>query len=155
MLPVRLCRQHRTTANPQRVCRNGQTGRPIQKCRKTYDQPFKSAVEDLRRYSDKCLNVRVSRGPNYQSREAATSTTYTPKLETVGTGKAMVSVQEKYQGERANSGAPPDGLFVLVAEARAAKGTQTQLTIYHVSRGLLADPLKRWAEGDKSSCPSF
>lgn len=121
---------------------------------KIVNRPFKTVVNDLREYADKCLDVRTTRAPNYAMKEAGGSTRYNPKFQMIGQNKAALSLQELYNDPKshANSGAPPGGIFVMVAEMQP-RGNQTQLDIYHLSRGRVADFLKDWAEGDKSRCP--
>ena len=63
-------------------------------------------------------------------------------------------MQEEYN-DRAMSGAPPGGLFTLVAEISSAGKGKTQLDIYHAGKGKIADKLKDWAEGDKQYCPNL
>ncbi len=120
----------------------------------TVNRPFKTVVADVTEYSNKCLNVRVTRRPSYQYKEAGGSTTYLPKIETTRNGVTALSVQEKYN-DRDQSGAPPGGFFTLVAEMQAVGNNKTQVDIYHNSRGKIADPLKQWIAGDKRLCPSF
>ncbi len=121
----------------------------------TVNRPYKAVVADVKEFSGKCLDVRVTRPPNYRYKEVGGSTTYHPKVETPRKGTTTLSVQEEYGNPRANSGAPPGGIFVLVAEIRADGGNRTQVDIYHLSRGEIAGQLKRWAEGGKGQCPSF
>jgi len=118
------------------------------------NRPAKAVVADVTEYAKKCLNVRVTRGPSYQYKEAGGSTTYHTKIEATPNGATALSVQEKYN-DRDQSGAPPGGIFTLVAEIRAAGSNKTQVNIYHASRGKIADPLKQWIEGDKRLCPSL
>src|SRR6266511_3848372 len=40
----------------------------------TVNRPFKTVVADVTEYSNKCLNVRVTRRPSYQYKEAGGST---------------------------------------------------------------------------------
>lgn len=120
----------------------------------TVSRPFKSVVADVTEYAKKCLNVRETHAPSYQYKEAGGSTTYRPKIESIKGGGVSLSLQEKYN-DRVDSGAPPGGIFILVAEMRAIGGSKTQLDIYHASRGKAADSLKQWAEGDSRICPSF
>ena len=120
----------------------------------TINRPFNAVLTDLRSFSDKCLNVRVTRSGSYQYKEVGGSTTYHPKISSTGS-KASLSVQEEYGSKRANSGAPPGGLFVVVTELRPAGEGKTQVGIYHLYKGELVDPMKGWLTGEKRLCPSF
>src|SRR4051812_41962723 len=73
------------------------------------NRPVKAVIADVKEFSKKCLNVRVTDPPNYALRESGGSTTYRAKVETVGTNTTTLSVQEEYN-DRAMRGAPQDGL---------------------------------------------
>jgi hypothetical protein len=122
----------------------------------TVSRPFNTVVADLKDYADRCLSVRTSRAPNYATKESGGSTTYHPKVEVTANNAAVLSVQEEYGDKRANTGAPPGGIFVLAAEIRAAGASRTDVEIYYVSaRGPMAEFLKKWAAGDKARCPAL
>lgn len=124
-------------------------------------RPFKTVVADLTEYANKCLKIKTSRAPNAATRETGTNTTYNPKLELVGGNAAALSLQEEYGvtgsasgTKHANSGLPPGGLYVLVAEMRSAASNRTDLSIYYTTgRAAFSDMLKKWAAGDKGRCP--
>ena len=120
----------------------------------TINRPFNTVLSDLRSFSDKCLNVRVSRGANSRTHEVGGSTTYHPKFTSNGK-KTSLSVQEEYGSKRANSGAPPGGLFVVVTELRPIGDSKTQIDIYHLLKSELVDPMKEWITGEKHQCPSY
>lgn len=120
----------------------------------TINRPAKAVAADIKTFSQKCLNVRVVNPPNYALREAGGSTTFRPKIEKNGSDATALSLQEEYN-DRPMSGAPHDGLYTLVAEISPAGKNQTRLDIYHARRGKIADPLKQWADGDRSPCPSL
>ncbi len=120
----------------------------------TVNRPFNTVVSDLRSFSDKCLNVRVSRGANYRTQEVGGSTTYHPKFTSSGK-KVSLSVQEEYGSKQANSGAPPGGLFVMVTELRPIGDGKTQVDIYHLLKSELVDPMKDWIAGEKRQCPAY
>lgn len=120
----------------------------------TVNRAAKLVIADASEYANKCLKVRVAYGPSYKYKQAGGSTTYAPRIETTRSGATALSVQEQYN-DRAQSGAPPGGIYTLVAEFRAAGNNKTQVDIYHASRGKIADPLKQWIQGDKRSCPSL
>ncbi len=121
----------------------------------TVNRPYAAVVADLADCSGKCLNVRVMRPPDFRRKELGGWTTYHPNIETTRRGVTTFSVQEEYGHPRATSGDPPGGLFVLVAEIRAAEADATRVDIYHVSRSHLADPLKRWIQGADHRCPTL
>ena len=120
----------------------------------TINRPAKAVVADVKEFSRKCLTIRVVDSPNYSLKEAGGSTTYRPKIETIHKSTTSLAVQEEYN-DRAMSGAPPGGLFTLVAEISSAGKGKTQLDIYHAGKGKIADKLKDWAEGDKQYCPNL
>jgi hypothetical protein len=118
------------------------------------NRPVKTVVADVSEYASKCLKVRVTHGPSYKYKEAGGSTIYLPKIESTRNGATALSVQERYN-DRVQSGAPPGGIFTLVAEIRAAGSNKTQVDIYHASRDKIADPLKQWIQGGNRQCPSL
>lgn len=120
----------------------------------TVNRPVKAVVADVKEFSQKCLNVRVTNSANYQLKEAGGSTTYHPKIETARKDVTTLSVQEEYN-DRALSGAPKGGLFTLVAEMSPAGKKKTQLDIYYPALSKITDQLKQWADGDKRSCPTL
>ena len=118
-------------------------------------RPVKAVVADVTDYAKRCLNVRATSGPSYQYKSAGGSTTYRPKIEAIQNGAVALSVQEEYN-DKPQSGAPPGGIFVVVAEIRGAGNNKTQVDIYYLSaRGKIVDPLKQWINGDKRLCPSL
>ena len=119
------------------------------------NRPVRTVVADMTEYANKCISVRTSHGPSYTAKQAATSTTYLPKIATSTNGVTTFSVQEQYN-EQPQSGAPQGGMFTFVAEIRSAGNNKTQLDVYYLtSRGNIAKWLKRWSEGDKQTCPSL
>lgn len=122
--------------------------------RMTINRPFNAVAADLRTFSDKCLNVRVTRSGSYQLKEVGGATTYHPKIVS-GEKKVSLSLQEEYSSKHANSGAPPGGVFVMVTELRPLGDGKTQAGIYHLYKGEIVDPLKDWLAGEKRQCPSF
>ena len=121
----------------------------------TVSRPFKTVLNDVKGYADKCLNVRVSRSGSYEHSEVGGTTTYHPKMVKTGNQSASLSVQEEYGNKRANSGAPPGGLFVVVTELRAAGDNKTEVDIYHLYKGELVSPMKEWITSEKRPCPKF
>lgn len=120
----------------------------------TVNRPAKAVVADVKEFSQKCLNVRVTNPANYAMRETGGSTTFHPKVETVRANTTALSVQEEYN-DGAMSGAPKGGIYTLVAEISPAGKKTTQLDLYYVAMSKIAGQLKQWAEGDKRSCPSL
>ncbi|HEU0265017.1 MAG TPA: hypothetical protein VFR01_04755 [Geobacterales bacterium] len=120
---------------------------------KIVKRPYNAVARDLREYADKCLDVQTVQKPNYQYQMAGGTTKYNPKVQSSGT-VTYLSLQEQYgkPDNPSNKGTPPGGLIVLVAEVRPAGGG-TQVDIYRTARGVVADFLFKWAEGDKESCP--
>lgn len=119
------------------------------------NRPVKAVVADVTDYAKRCLNVRATSGPSYQYKSAGGSTTYHPKIESIRNGAVALSVQEEYN-DRPQSGAPPGGIFVVVAEIHGAGNNKTRVDIYYLSsRGKIVDPLKQWINGDKRQCPSL
>ena len=115
-------------------------------------RPLKAVVADVREYASKCLEVEVSRR---LKREAASSTSYRPKMTPEANGVVWLSVQELYNG-KPSTGAPPGGLYSFAAELRAEGKNATRVDAYYLTgRGRMASWLKPWLEGKKDRCPAF
>lgn len=112
-----------------------------------------AVVADLSQFMDKCLNVKVTTTIRQGYSTDRGTTTYHPRMVEAKGGVTSLIVQETYR-DRPEKGFPPGGMYSLVADMRA-HGGGTQLDIYHAGRTAIADSLKDWAEGDKSSCPKF
>jgi hypothetical protein len=119
--------------------------------RYTVNRPVDSVAADISKYAERCLNTSVV---NRQIRnEARSATTYRPKMGTTRGGVKTLSVQKSFNGRNV-AGAPPGGMFSLVAEFRPA-GRKTKIDVYHAGEGSIAEWLKKWAEGDTTRCPSL
>lgn len=129
-------------------------GQPRSTGHVTVGRSYKAVVADAKEFSARCFKARATRPRKASSGEDGGATTYRAKVETVRREEAALSIQEEYADPRANSGAPPGGIFVLVAEIEAAGKKKTDVDIHHLSRGKIAEALARWLEGDKRQCPS-
>ena len=122
----------------------------------TVNRPLKTVVADVQAYADKCLNVRVTTGPNYALKEVGGTMLYHPKIDTNKEGVVTLSLQSESTRKSAMHGAPPDGIFMLVAEFRAAGTNATRIDLnYYITANSAVEHLKQWANGDQSRCPKF
>ncbi len=120
------------------------------------NRPINTVIADVKGYADKCLNVSVTTGPNYAYKEVGGTTHYHPKMDTNKEGLVTLTFQAEPGRKSARHGAPPDGLFQLVAQIRAAEANSTRISLnYLISAKSAAEHFKRWAKGDKSRCPKF
>ena len=119
----------------------------------TINRPKQAVVADLQQYVDKCLYIKVTTTIRQGYATDRSTATLHPKIVESKGGVTSLSVQETYR-DKPEKGHPPGGLYTLVAELRA-RGSQTQLDLYHAGRDAIADPLKKWAQGDTGSCPKF
>jgi len=122
----------------------------------TVSRPIKAVVADVKGYADKCLDVSVTTGPNYALREVGGTMLYHPKIDTSKEGVVTLSLQSESTRKSAMHGAPPDGVFMLVAEIRAADANTTRINFnYLITANSAVEHLKQWANGDKNRCPKF
>lgn len=122
----------------------------------TMNRPLKTVVSDVQEYSAKCLNVSITTGPNFAFREVGGTMHYRAKVETNKEGVTTLAYQAEQGRETARYGAPPGGVYQLVAEIRENRGNATRIDLYYVTGvGSIAEHLKRWANGDKGNCPKL
>lgn len=119
----------------------------------TINRSKSQVVADLRQFSDKCLNTKVTTTIRQGYMTDRSTTTYHPKIVEAKNGVTSLSVQETYR-DKPEQGHPPGGLYTLVADV-SASGGRTKLDIYHAGRTPIANSVKDWAEGNKASCPKF
>lgn len=122
----------------------------------TVSRPIKAVVADVKAYADKCLDVSVTTGPNYALREVGGTMLYHPKIDTNKEGVVTLSLQSESTRKSSMHGAPPDGIYMLVAEIRAADASSTQINFnYMITANSAVKHLKQWANGDKNRCPKL
>lgn len=122
----------------------------------TVNRSIKAVVADVKGYADKCLDVSVTTGPNYALREVGGTMLYHPKTDTNKEGVVTLSLQSESTRKSAMHGAPPDGIFMLVAEIRAVDANTTRIDFnYVITANSAVEHLKLWANGDKNRCPKF
>lgn len=120
------------------------------------NRPIKSVVADLREYADKCLNKSVTTGPNYMIKEVGGTMHYHAKLDTPKPDYAIFSFQAEQGRVSARHGAPPGGIFHLVAQMHMADANSTRITLNHyIAVNSVAEQFKRWVNGDKGQCPKL
>ena len=124
------------------------------------NRPVGVVVADMKEFAKNCMDIKVNkkRAARYATDKYGTGTRgdaipYNAKVGSLKNGATGLAIQEVY--DQPQKGTPPDGMFTLVAEIRAAGKTKTDVNIYHLKRPFLADPLKKWVEGDKQSCPAL
>jgi hypothetical protein len=124
------------------------------------NRPVGTVVADMREFAKNCMDIKVNkrRASRYATDKYGTGTRgdaipYNAKVRPLKNGATGLSIQEVY--DQPDKGTPADGMFTLVAEIRGSSKTKTDVNIYHLKRPFLADPLKKWVEGDKQSCPAL
>ena len=124
------------------------------------DRPAGVVVADMKEFAKKCMDIKVNkkRMARYATDKYGTGTRgdaipYNAKVQPLKNGATGLSIQEVY--EQPQKGTPSDGMFTLVAEVRGVTKTKTEVNIYHLKKPFLADPLKKWVEGDKRDCPAL
>src|SRR5712692_341004 len=124
------------------------------------DRPVGAVVADVREYAKQCLDINVNQKraaryalDKYGSGTGGTAVPYNAKIGRLKSGATALSVQELH--DKPSAGVPADGKFTLVAEIQSVGRTKTEINIYHLAKPFLADPLKKWIEGDKRDCPGL
>jgi hypothetical protein len=124
------------------------------------NRPVGTVVADMREFAKSCMDIKVNkkRATRYATDKYGSGTRgdaipYHAKVGPLKNGATGLSIQEVY--DRPEKSAPADGMFTLVAEIRGSSKTKTDVNIYHLKRPFLADPLKKWVEGDKQNCPAL
>jgi len=69
----------------------------------------------------------------------------------VSGNKAELHFQVKSIGNMAPE--PPDGNYIVVADARAAGKDRTRVEIYRGGGAVVAEAIRAWANGDERGCP--
>jgi hypothetical protein len=128
--------------------------------RVSVERPLGAVVADMRQYAKQCLDIKVNRKraaryalDKYGNKPSSEPVTYNTRVGLIKNGATALSVQEWNGVEQ--KGAPPGGPYTLVAELRAAGKARTELSVYHLAKPFLADPLKRWAANDTRDCPAL
>jgi hypothetical protein len=124
------------------------------------NRPVGVVVADTREFAKNCMDIKVNKKraaryamDKYGSGTRGDAIPYNAKVGPLQNGATGLSIQEVY--DQPQKGTPPGGMFTLVAEIRGVNKTKTEVNIYHLKRPFLADPLKKWVEGDKRDCPAL
>ena len=129
--------------------------------RMSVERPSGAVVGSLKEYAKQCLDIKVNKKragryalDKYGNKPSSEPVTYNTHIRPIKNGATALSVQESGAAPD-ESDLPPGGRYTLVAEVRAAGKNKTDVTIYHLSKPFLANPLKGWIEGDKRDCPAL
>lgn len=128
-------------------------------------RPYSQVSETLRKKANECLAVTIeTSGSVYQSsigmwvNERSTSV-YTPKV-TVTQDLTELSLQlgDGKGNKNLFAKMPPDGLYMLVADAVSAGRNATRVTVYRGKWGLgktVDAAIRGWATGEDMGCPEL
>ena len=126
----------------------------------TVKRPQAAVVADMREFAKKCMDITVNKRrmaryvtDKYSPAPSSESIPYNAKVARLKTGAMALSIQEMV--DNLPKGTPADGMYTVVAEARSVSQTSTEVNIYHLKKPFIADPLKKWVEGDKRECPAL
>lgn len=126
----------------------------------TVQRPQAAVVADMREFAKKCMDITVNKRragryatDKYSAPPSSEAIPYNAKVALLKTGAMGLSIQELQSD--LPKGTPPDGMYTVVAEVRSVDKTTTQVNIHHLKKPFIADPLKKWVDGDKRVCPAL
>ena len=126
----------------------------------TVQRPQAAVVADLREFAKQCMDIKVNKRrmgryatDKYSAAPSQESIPYNAKVAPLKTGATGLSIQEVLPNSP--KGTPADGMYTVVAEVRGVSKTSTEVNIHHLKKPFIADPLKKWVEGDKRLCPAL
>jgi hypothetical protein len=121
------------------------------------DRPFSEVAKAFHEKAPECFTggtrTVAASSTSYQVIDAVFKPTVTDR-----DGSVELAVQRKYtKGVMGVRDEPPDGHYVLVADARPAGDSRTHVDIYAPTGGI--DPIvagvKAWSQGQTSGCPDL
>jgi hypothetical protein len=112
-----------------------------------------AALEDR---SGTCLDVTVERSA-YVGYWEVSSSDYNPTLERVDQRRAEFTLQVAHRPRGVGHTPPPDGLYIMAADLRAAGDASTEVVLYRPTMGFkkIASAFRGWIEGTSSDCPKL
>jgi hypothetical protein len=126
----------------------------------TVQRPQAAVVADMREFAKKCMDITVNKRragryatDKYSAPPSSEAIPYNAKVTLLKTGAMGLSIQELQSD--LPKGTPPGGMYTVVAEVRSVNKTTTQVNIHHLKKPFIADPLKKWVDGDKRVCPAL
>jgi hypothetical protein len=129
--------------------------------RMTVERPSPTVVASLREYAKQCLDIKVNKKraaryalDKYGNKPGSEPVTYNSRIAPIKNGAMALSVQES-GAMKDESDLPPGGMFTMVAEVRSSGKNKTDVSIYHLAKPFLANPLKGWIAGDQRDCPAL
>ncbi len=118
-----------------------------------------AVVADMREFAKKCMDITVNKRrmgryktDKYSRAPSSEAIPYNAKVVRIKTGATALSIQEVAGDPK---GVPADGMYTVVAVVRGVSNTSTEVNIYHLKKPFIADPLKKWINGDKQLCPAL
>ena len=125
----------------------------------TVNRQANAVIADARNYASRCLDIKknVKRASRYKLNQYGPANnsepvTYNTKIEKTRSGATALSVQELGIHTKDD---PPGGKFTLVAEIQAMSSNKTRISLYHLSRAPIANPLRQWMQGGEHVCPAL
>jgi hypothetical protein len=124
------------------------------------ERPQAAVVADMREFARKCMDITVNKRragryatDKYSAPPSSEAIPYNAKVARLKTGSMALSIQEVFP--EPPKGTPADGMYTVVADVHALSKTTTEVSIHHLKKPFIADPLKKWVEGDKRLCPAL
>lgn len=122
------------------------------------DRSYKSVLSTLERYSRTCINDKVIVSTLKQGMYISrTETEYRVKISKKSDSSSFLSVQGLYNGAPP-SGAPADGIYLLVSEIKSGGASKTLISTYYIwgkEFENITYYLNEWASGNTKDCPNL
>lgn len=121
---------------------------------KDVNRPVNAVFQDVKKYADKCFNVRVT---------GSTPGTYGPVTQST-TYRSRSTMTNKTAGEmvmqmdaRASGKMPEGGYFVLLTDMEGISSNKTRVTVYgpSVGYGNVFEAIFDWSGGKERACPNW
>lgn len=123
--------------------------------KETFDvkRPFADVARSFQKKAPECLSYRLKLETRLSN--GTRQTAYEQGKPTVVASKERIEVY--FQAKVTPSGniaqEPPDGYYLLLAEAYPLSKTSTKVDIYRARVEVVAQAIKAWAAGQEQGCP--
>jgi hypothetical protein len=116
-------------------------------------RPLSEVGRTFQKKASECLNFKLTSTQTPTVGFGSSTRVYAIAKPTVlvSGSKAELHFQVKSVGNMAPE--PPDGNYIVVADARAAGKDRTRVEIYRGGGAVVAEAIRAWANGDERGCP--
>jgi len=116
-------------------------------------RPFSEVARTFQKKAPECLNFKLTSTQTPTIGFGSSTRVYAIAKPTVlvSGNKAELHFQVKSIGNMAPE--PPDGNYIVVADARSVGRDRTRVEIYRSGGAVVAEAVRAWANGDDRGCP--